>query len=273
MSRLTKVRGYLRDRGLAWTTLYAIRTVGTKFVRLVDRPITRIERRRFLTGEDTVSAEYNSLAENRHRWDVHDWSRLGEEWTDGARLRKGLDPRAWKSSLVDGMLRKHVPAGGTVLEIGPGGGRWTEFLQPLAERLVLADISEKCLSLCQERFRDCGNVEYRFIADEGLVFLDDASIDRIWSYDVFVHINPTDIDAYLHEFRRILKPGGLAVIHHAGGSYGSAMQRREFFRSHMDREFFAHLLEKHGFELVEQNEEMAHMPGDVISVFRRPDAG
>jgi SAM-dependent methyltransferase len=270
MSRLTKYQGYVRDRGIAWTTLYAIRMAGAKFVRLVDRPITRIEQRKFLTGDDTVSAEYNSLAENRHRWDVHDWSRLGEEWTDGARIRKGLDPQEWKNALVDGMLRKHVPAGGTVLEIGPGGGRWTEFLQPLAQRLILADISEKCLSLCEERFQACDNIEYRFIADEGLAFLDEASIDCIWSYDVFVHINPTDIDAYLRDFRRILKPGALAVVHHAGGDYGTAAQRREFFRSYMDRDFFAHLLDKHGLELIEQDGELAHMPGDVISVFRKP---
>ncbi|MGH2569877.1 MAG: class I SAM-dependent methyltransferase [bacterium] len=270
MSRIAKYRDWLRERGFAWTALYAIRTAGTKFVELVDRGIVPIEQRKFLTGKDTVSARYNSLAENRRRWDAHDWSRLGEEWTDGARIRKGLDPRKWKAALVERMLRRWVPAGAVVVEIGPGGGRWTEYLQPLASRLVLADISEKCLSLCRERFRDARNVEYRFIADGGLAFLDDASIDRIWSYDVFVHINPSDIEAYLRDFRRILKPGGVGVVHHAGGTYGSHAKRREFFRSYMDRGFFAHLVAKHGLELVEQDAELPHMPGDVISVFRRP---
>jgi cyclopropane fatty-acyl-phospholipid synthase-like methyltransferase len=169
------------------------------------------------------------------------------------------------------MLLKYIPEGVTVLEVGPGGGRWTEYLQPRASRLFLADISEKCLSLCRERFHDRDNIEYRFIADDGLAFLDEASIDRIWSYDVFVHINPTDIDAYLGDFRRILKPGGVGVVHHAGGSYGSHASRTEFFRSYMDRDFFAHLVRKHGLVLVEQNEELAHMPGDVISVLRKPE--
>jgi len=271
MSRLAKYRSYLRERGIAWTALYAVRMAGTKFVRIVDRPITRIEQRKFLVGDDTVSAQYNSLAENRHRWDVHDWSRLGEEWTEGARVRKGLDPEQWKTALVDGLLRKWVPPGAAVLEVGPGGGRWTEFLQPLASRLVLADISETCLALCQERFRGCDNVEYRFIADAGLAFLGDESIDRIWSYDVFVHINPTDIDAYLRDFRRILRPGGIGVVHHAGGSYGSHANRVDFFRSYMDRDFFAHLVRNHGLELVEQDDRLPHMPGDVISVFRKTE--
>jgi ubiquinone/menaquinone biosynthesis C-methylase UbiE len=61
---------------------------------------------------------------------------------------------------------------------------------------------------------------------------------------VFVHINPTDIDAYLRDFRRILKPGGIGVVHHAGGSYGSHASRVEFFRSYRYRDFFAHLVGK-----------------------------
>ena len=63
MDRISKYRGWLRERGFAWTALYAIRTAGSKFVELVDRGIVPIERRKFLTGEDTVSARYNSLAE------------------------------------------------------------------------------------------------------------------------------------------------------------------------------------------------------------------
>ena len=270
MSRIEKYRRFWRERGPTWTTLYAIRMTGLKFVRLVDRPIVRIERRAFITGEDTVAAEYNSVAENRRRWNAHDWSQLGEEWTEGARLRKGLDPAKWKSALVNEMLRKWIPEGTTVLEIGPGGGRWSAFLQPLARRLVLADISEKCLSLCRERFRGNENVEYHSIDADGLEFLESGSIDRIWSYDVFVHINPTDIDAYLGEFRRVLRPGGVGVIHHSGGDYGSAANRAEFFRSYMDRDFFAHLVTKHGLELVEQDDRLPHLPGDVISVFRKP---
>jgi len=41
-----------------------------------------------------------------------------------------------------------------------------------------------------------------------------------WRFDVFVHINGAEVQAYLKEFHRVLKPSGVAVIHH--GSVGGA---------------------------------------------------
>jgi ubiquinone/menaquinone biosynthesis C-methylase UbiE len=50
-----------------------------------------------------------------------------------------------------------------------------------------------------------------------------GSVDVIWSFDVFVHINLADIATYLDEFVRVLRPGGRAIIQHgttAGHSGG-----------------------------------------------------
>src|SRR6266511_5905235 len=46
-----------------------------------------------------------------------------------------------------------VPVG-TVLEFAPGFGRWTRFLGPLCDRMVLVDFSERCIDGCRERFGD-----------------------------------------------------------------------------------------------------------------------
>ncbi len=40
------------------------------------------------------------------------------------------------------MLARWIPAGAAVLEVGPGAGRWSEFLVERASRLVLVDVSE-----------------------------------------------------------------------------------------------------------------------------------
>ena len=61
----------------------------------------------------------NSAVENRDRWERWDWTSLGEEWS--------ASPE-WKQGLVDDVLLPNIPPGGTVLEIGPGGGRWSEVL-------------------------------------------------------------------------------------------------------------------------------------------------
>ena len=66
----------------------------------------------------------------------------------------------------------------SILEIGPGAGRWTEHLNKIAKKIILADITQKCLDICQQRFQAENNIEYNLI-ENGLDFLEDDSIDQI----------------------------------------------------------------------------------------------
>lgn len=276
MNRFKKLCRYVNERGVRWVLLYIIRFICmrmpydmTKVIHHIERSLINIERDRFLTGDSTVSASYHTVEKNRSVWDSNDWSRYGEEWTADARTFKGVDPLAWKQSLIDGMMFKYIGEDSVVLEIGPGAGRWTEILQPVCRRLLIADISEKCLSICRERFKACCNIEYHWLEEASLPSIPDEAIDYIWSYDVFVHISPTDTEKYLIEFMRTLRPGGCAIIHHAD-AHLSDEEAKSHWRSYMDRQFFAHLVEKHGFRLIEQNDSLVHKPGDLISVFQKP---
>src|SRR5690606_14773170 len=105
-------------------------------------------------------------------------------------------------------------------------------LQPIADRLILADISERCLDVCRERFAGCANVEYRLLDDRGFDPWQAEEIDGVWSYDVFVHVNPADTSRYLRALSRIMKPSATAVIHHCG-EYASEKIAREGFRAHV----------------------------------------
>src|ERR1022692_1257305 len=49
----------------------------------------------------------------------------------------------WKQALIDDVLARWIPAGAVVLEIGPGAGRWSEFLVERASGLVLVDVNER----------------------------------------------------------------------------------------------------------------------------------
>ena len=212
----------------------------------------------------------HTVNENKRIWNQYDWSKgAGEEWTQGAQTYKGLDPNTWKTSLINGMMSKYIKNGSAILEVGPGAGRWTEILQKLAGKLISADISEKPLALCRERFRGLENIKY-YLIEGRLDFIDDNVIDFIWSYDVFVHINPTDIEKYIIDFRRILRPGGCAVIHHADKYSSEKFAREKGYRSYMNARLFAELVKKHQMEMIEQNYDLVHIPGDVISVFRKP---
>jgi ubiquinone/menaquinone biosynthesis C-methylase UbiE len=276
VTRSSKALAYVSERGLTWTLLYAARkglratrSSTDAALRSVDRRLTRIEKRRLLTGSGTVSSASHTVEDNRRIWDAWDWSDQGQRWSDDVRQFRGLEPDVWKQMIVDELIDAYVARGSTVLEIGPGAGRWTEYLQARAGHLVLADISARCIEICRERFVTADNIEYHVIADDQLAFVPDGSLDAIWAYDVFVHINPADTEDYIEAFSRTLTPGGVAVIHHAG-TYASDEVATTGYRSHLTAELFASLVARHGLEVVEQYMALPHHPGDGISIVRSP---
>jgi ubiquinone/menaquinone biosynthesis C-methylase UbiE len=239
-------------------------------LRIIDKVVVRIKMLNNPKDTFAMDVPSHTVNENKRLWNRYDWSiGAGEEWTGYAQTYKGLDPNTWKTSLINEMMLKYIKNRSTILEIGPGAGRWTEILQKLANRLILADISERALSLCRERFRGLENIEYHLIEGK-LDFIDDNVIDFIWAYDVFVHINPTDIEKYIIDFKRILRRGGCAIIHHADKYSDEKFAREKALRSYMNARLFAEIVKKDQMEMVEQNYDLVHIPGDVISVFRKP---
>jgi len=184
----------------------------------------------------------NSVAENEQRWEGWDWSSLGEEWT--------ASPE-WKQGLIDEVLLRVIPEGGTVLEIGPGGGRWSVVLAPRAKRLVLVDVAQRVLDLSRERLGPLDTVSYVLSSGADLPGVDDGSVDAIWSFDVFVHVAPLDQARYLGEIARVLRPGGVAAIHHADGRNRGQLQSRLGWRAPMSAGLFAALAEERGLALRE----------------------
>lgn len=148
----------------------------------------------------------NSVVNNLKMWSNYDWTNLGEEWSNN---------EEWKESLVEHILNPNIPEGSDVLEIGPGGGRFTEYLLDRGNKIYLVDLTQKCIDLCKERFKEYSNIYYFVNDGKSLDMIADNSIDRIWSWDVFVHINDTDIKNYVRQFDRILRPGGIGIIHHS----------------------------------------------------------
>jgi ubiquinone/menaquinone biosynthesis C-methylase UbiE len=200
-------------------------------------------------------------AENELKWSHYSWKRGENEWTQS---------EEWKKSLIEHVMLKHIPPDHVVLEIGPGFGRWTRKLVEISRHLVVVDVTEKCIAHCKKLFADKNNIEFHVNDGRSLSDVADNSVDFVWSFDVFVHIEPPDIEQYLLEFRRVLKAGGVAVIHH-----GISGKTDFGWRSSLTQQTFSDLLEKHTFELLQQfdtwgeNDEFRVDSSDVISIFRK----
>src|SRR3954453_5064894 len=170
MTKASAAKNYIAQRGTEWTVLYALRKVPKRALEWVDLRMIRIEKDRLIIGENTISSQYHRVEENRHTWDTWDWSDAGEQWTQDVRRFRGIDPAEWKAQVIRELIEKGVAEGSDVLEVGPGGGRWTEHLLPRSRRLVLADISARCIGICMDRFGSDARVEGHVVYDGTLSF-------------------------------------------------------------------------------------------------------
>jgi SAM-dependent methyltransferase len=243
--------------------LRAARRLGER----MEDAMLQIEGERGVYGPAHRAWRDNSADENRERWNRWDWSRLGEEWTAS---------EEWKQALVDEVLLPTIPAGGTVVEIGPGGGRWSVILQPRSDRLVLVDVAQRPLDLVRERLGGAANVDYVLTAGSAIPGVADASVDAVWSFDVFVHIAPPDQARYLAEIGRVLRPGGVAAIHHADGRNRGLFPSRRGGRAPMTAALFATMARERGLAVERVIRTFGDGPhsldafGDAITVLRRP---
>jgi len=210
----------------------------------------------------------NSIANNLATWLTYDWSNRGEEWSNTPE---------WKNSLVEHVLKPHIPLGSRVLEIGPGAGRWTEHLIQRASHLIVVDLTPSCIKICKERFKEFQNIEYYVNDGSSLDFIADTSIDRVWSWDVFVHISSEDVREYVRHLARVIRPKGQALIHHAKQGRSRAGWRSDMTDAKMQeycREFGLEVLKQ--FESWDEGR-YSIWPGlvgedspDTITLFQKP---
>jgi len=246
--RTRKYRSRYEQFGPLYTALAPMRYLAMLTARqlgktsdIIEAQLLKIEGEQGVLGPAHRAYSDHSPDENRAIWTAWDWSRRGEEWDDTA------EPEEWRASLIEHVLLPNLGDGGSVLEIGPGGGRWSESLQRRADHLVLVDVTERVLDLCRERFANAPNIDYVQTDGATLPGVADASLDFVWSFDAFVHIAPLDIASYLAEIARVLKPDGRAVVHHAG-----RFQRGPGWRSPMTAVLFARLAEERGLRVRQQ---------------------
>lgn len=139
------------------------------------------------------------------------------------------------------------------LELAVGHGRNAEFVQPLAESLILMDVVQANVDVCTDRFRERSNV--RVLRNNGYDFhpVENAALSAIYCYDAMVHFSPDIVESYLNDAARVLAPGGRALFHHS--NYPAPLDRHyglnPHARNHMTRDLFIELARAAGLDIVE----------------------
>jgi SAM-dependent methyltransferase len=160
---------------------------------------------------ETVSDGWENYAKN---FEGKPGKFLGDEWNEPELIGFDGAPNAIVPTLDRKVFQPYLGKCQVILEIGPGGGRFTKVLFPKCQRVIAADTSPTMLSLLQSRYETETSLKCVQLDGQGLGPIEDKSIDAAFSFDVFVHLELWDIFNYLCELKRVLKPGGKAIIHH-----------------------------------------------------------
>jgi len=119
---------------------------------------------------------------------------------------------------LENYLAKNL-RGQTLIEIGCGGGQWSKFIYDLE---IFSKIY--CIDVLSEEHNQfwsfLGNsskkvIEYVHVNNFQLDFLEDNSLDYVFSYDVFCHISYSGLDAYLEALFKKCKKGAKLLIMYA----------------------------------------------------------
>ncbi len=150
-----------------------------------------------------------TVSENEAFWAAYDWSRAGEEWSEGW----GGSHAQWHGAILPRIAR-FLPAA-SALEIAPGYGRWTGYLREHCEKLAIVDLDEACIEACRARFEGDDRLSLHVNDGRSLDMIQDESVDFAFSFDSLVHVDADVLESYLRELSRTLTAGGVGFVHHS----------------------------------------------------------
>jgi SAM-dependent methyltransferase len=150
------------------------------------------------------------VEENVSTWNAaSSWDGAEEQWSGPW---GGPEAQWWGTILP--RIHAFVPAA-TILELGPGHGRWTQYLKDLCDELILVDVAENCIEECRSRFAAEQHITYHVNDGMSLTAVEDRRVDFAFSFDSLVHAEADALQSYAHELARVLTPDGVAFIHHS----------------------------------------------------------
>ncbi len=150
-----------------------------------------------------------TIKKNHAMWTRYEWPEQGDEWS----VAWGVVEMHWHGSILP-RLAAFVPCD-HILEIAAGFGRFTQFLKEKCNRLTVVDLAPRCIDACRQRFADSTHIAYHVNDGKSLAMIADRSVDLAFSYDSLVHAEAEVIRAYLGELARVLRPDGVAFLHHS----------------------------------------------------------
>jgi SAM-dependent methyltransferase len=124
-----------------------------------------------------------------------------QDWNDDP-LKEALDRHYYP----------HMNAESVVMELGPGTGRATRYLIGRCREMILIDYSQLVCDWLREYLQGKGKFRVYQIDRPAVPEVADGTVDLVVANGVFEHIDADGMMAFLQEFRRVLRPGGVVAF-------------------------------------------------------------
>ncbi len=149
----------------------------------------------------------------------------------------------------DQYVLPYVDAEHYAVEIGPGGGRWTRYLLGF-KQLYVVDYHAELLQQLKKNFNQPNMI---FIKNNGTDFpgIRAHSINYLFSFGTFVHLDAHLIEAYLKNMKPIVKPGANIVIQYSDKTKIMAQSIEGFSDNAPDK--MRKMVLNSGYEIVEED--------------------
>jgi 2-polyprenyl-6-hydroxyphenyl methylase/3-demethylubiquinone-9 3-methyltransferase len=128
---------------------------------------------------------------------------LDAVWDD---VPEGAEPEHF--AVRRDFLLAHAEPGQTVLDLGCGEGAFSAALAAHGATPVAVDVADEPLRRLRARFPEVADVR-RATAGEELP-VGNREVDLVWAGEVIEHV--VDVGAFATELRRVLRPGGAALL-------------------------------------------------------------
>ena len=146
-------------------------------------------------------------------------------------------------------LLPYISSETTLIEIGPGGGRWTRYMLG-AKRIYAVDYHQDLLDELKSKIN---SERISYVKNNGDDFpnIPDRSIDFIFSFGTFVHLDVDIIDRYLSNMKNILKQNANVVLQYSDKSKPLGRSSRGFSNNSPTR--MRKLIRSHGYCIFEED--------------------
>lgn len=142
----------------------------------------------------------------------------------------------------------------STIELSCGHGRHAEKTALICGKITLVDIFDENLDFCRNRLKNKSNVSFLKGNGYDLSGIASDSSTSIYCYDSMVHFSSDIVESYIRDMKRVLKNGGLALLHHSNYSLQPDIKHygmNPHARNHMSQLMFTEIAARAGLAVVE----------------------